>query len=964
MATLHLVCHTHWDREWYLPFQLFRLKLVRLLDGLLELLAADPAYRYYMLDGQTVVLDDYLALRPEREEEIRAHVRSGRLLIGPWHILPDEFLVSPEATVRNLLEGARTAGRFGHRMDVGYIPDPFGHIGQMPQVLRGFGIAVAALRRGLADEPCELSWQAPDGSRVFLAYLRDGYDNVAFFPLLAPGDLEPFRQGIRQKRDSLLPHTATGQVLLMYGTDHMEPQPLTTAALAHCQGRLDGDTMVLSTLPACIEALQADLRRRGAAVPTVAGELRDSRRHHLLPGVLSARMWIKQRNHACETLLERWAEPFGAWAGLGAQHAAPLRQAWRLLMECHPHDSICGCSVDAVHEEMRARFAQVEQIGEELAGQSLAAIAAQVDTRPPQGLDGWVQPVVVFNPLPTPRRDVVRAVLEVPPGAADLVVVDEAGRALPCGTVAVESPELDYRRLDRAGLLALLGSVQDGRSSGRAVVGLETRREGDTLHIEVAMAESLPPDGAALAQALPGLLAAAQDPALQCFTVRASTRSATVEFVAPEVPGCGYRTVWVRQAAGPALPGSADSIENEYLRVSASPADGTLTVTDRRSGAVFSGLNRFVDGGDCGDEYNYCPPDRDLLVEAVPGAVAIRVGQGGAGRHIEVTCTLAVPAALTADRRGRGAETVPLAIRTVATLWPGVPRVDIATEVDNPARDHRLRAHFPVPWATSAADHDGHFQVVRRPVGLPPGDETWGEQPRPEVPQRAFTDVSDGERGLLLANRGLPEVAVLGTEDGSEIALTLLRCVGWLSRGDLANRRGHAGPALPTPGAQEIGRHRFAYAVIPHRGGWEEAFPEAYAFDVPLRALAEAAHAGPRPAAGTLLRVEPAGFVLSAVKAAADGGGLVVRGYNVTGEPLQVTVAPARRYARAARVRLDEQEEEALPLAADGSVALPARGHEIVTVGFYDWRLTIGDWRLAIDDWRLAIDDWRLAIDD
>jgi mannosylglycerate hydrolase len=165
MRTLHLVSHTHWDREWYLTFQQFRLKLVQILDSLLDLLESDPDYKHFMLDGQTIVLEDYLEMRPERVSQIRQHVKSGRLLIGPWYVLPDEFLVSPEAILRNLLEGRRTARDYGGGMPVGYIPDPFGHIGQMPQILCGFGLDSACLQRGLADEPLECWWQAPDGSR-------------------------------------------------------------------------------------------------------------------------------------------------------------------------------------------------------------------------------------------------------------------------------------------------------------------------------------------------------------------------------------------------------------------------------------------------------------------------------------------------------------------------------------------------------------------------------------------------------------------------------------------------------------------------------------------------------------------------------------------------------------------------------------------------------------------------------
>jgi len=958
MPTLHLISHTHWDREWYLPFQEFRLKLVRLMDRLLDLLAADPNFRYFMLDGQTIVLDDYLAVRPEREEEIRAHVQAGRLLIGPWHVLPDEFLVGPEATVRNLLQGKRTAARFGPRMDVGYIPDPFGHVGQMPQILRGFGLETAALRRGLADEPCELRWQAPDGSAVFLAYLRDGYDNAYPYPLSRPEDVEPFLAGVRKLRDSLLPHTAAGHLLLMHGTDHMEAQPLTSAALAQAAGRLDGDTLVHSTLPAYLFAVQKALR--GTEVPTVSGELRSPKRHHLLPGVLSARMWIKQRNHACETLLERWAEPFGVWADLTpceGPSQGVLRHAWRLLLECHPHDSICGCSVDQVHDEMRARFDQVEQMGEALVRQSLGAIAAAVETLPAprspapahenreEGRAAWSRALVVFNPLGHTRTDAVELLLEVPPGVDAVEIVDAAGRPLPGGAVEFLEPKVDYRPLDRAGLAALLEQVQGGRAYGGAIVGLELRRVGADLFLKVTLSETGAPDLPALAPGLARAREAAADPTLEHVELWAYSRFAAVHFVAPDVPGQGYRTFWARAvAAGPPShprQPSADAagrieaeggIANEFFSLAAAP-DGTLTLADRRTGAVFAGLNRFVDGGDCGDEYNYAPPAADTLVTARP--IAIGRGYDGAGAYLQVELELALPAGLSDDRRRRGAETVPCPIRTTARLCPGVPRVDITTEVDNRAADHRLRAHFPVPFAVPAADYDGHFQVVRRPTARPAYDATWVEDPRPEVPQRAFCDCADGQVGLLLANRGLPEVAVLpAAGGGSEIALTLLRCVGWLSRADFCTRRGHAGPPSATPGAQEQGRHRFAYALIPHAGDWTAAYPDAYAFDVPLRVVDAPLHAGPLPAAAAFLRVEPAAFLLSAVKPAEEGCGVVVRGYNVTGAPLRVTLAPRQRFARAARVRLDEEEEGPLSMAPDGSVTLDVGAYEIATVRF------------------------------
>jgi alpha-mannosidase len=216
-----IVSHTHWDREWYQPFQVFRFHLVELIDCLLDLLDSDPAYYSFLLDGQTILLEDYLAIRPEREPDLRRHVAHGRLMIGPWYILPDEFLVSPEATVRNLMLGAKVCARFGTRMPVGYTPDPFGHISQLPQILAGCGIEAAALQRGLSDEPTELWWEAPDGTRLLTIYFRTGYGNLAW----APTTPDAFTHAVERQIDQLAPHAHTPFLLLMNGTDHMLPQP-------------------------------------------------------------------------------------------------------------------------------------------------------------------------------------------------------------------------------------------------------------------------------------------------------------------------------------------------------------------------------------------------------------------------------------------------------------------------------------------------------------------------------------------------------------------------------------------------------------------------------------------------------------------------------------------------------------------------------------------------------------------
>ncbi|HET8646676.1 MAG TPA: alpha-mannosidase, partial [Vicinamibacteria bacterium] len=265
---VHVVAHTHWDREWYLTHEQFRLRLVDLCDRVLDLLEADPAFTFH-LDGQTVVLEDYLEIRPQQEERLRRHVASGRLLVGPWYVMPDQFLVSGEALVRNLARGHRVAARFGSAMPAGYIPDPFGHVAQMPQILRGFGLDSAILWRGFAGPRAEYAWEAPDGSRVLLLHLpEDGYCNALWLPLVPPEEM-PGRAAEVLAREA--GRTAVGQVLLMAGVDHVEPHPR-LADLLRWLSRQPGVSAGLSTLPAYVSAVHA-AAGNGTELEIVRGEL-------------------------------------------------------------------------------------------------------------------------------------------------------------------------------------------------------------------------------------------------------------------------------------------------------------------------------------------------------------------------------------------------------------------------------------------------------------------------------------------------------------------------------------------------------------------------------------------------------------------------------------------------------------------------------------------------------------------
>ena len=391
-----IVPHTHWDREWYERFGSFRAKLVPMVGSLLDLLERDPAFRSFTFDGQTIALEDHLVVRPADRPRIAALVAADRLLIGPWYVLADLILVSGESTIRNLQEGLRVSASFGRAMRVAYVADPFGHPAQLPQVLRGFGFTAYVFARGVGDEGEELGsefrWEAPSGDRVLASHQVAHYSNAV--GLVGEGDESPpalarrVRRALPKILDRTTPYAASPALLFMVGDDHTVPyQRLPEAALA------------IERAAPRIGAQVASLEEFVAALPEprgiFAGEMVAGKYRPILRGVNATRVWIKQENAACERLLVERCEPLDALAGGVA--TARLRDLWRTLLENHPHDSICGCSVDAVHDlDMRPRFAAVRAGG--------AAIVAELE----QTLRPGTTPVV-WNTLPW-ERDAVALV--------------------------------------------------------------------------------------------------------------------------------------------------------------------------------------------------------------------------------------------------------------------------------------------------------------------------------------------------------------------------------------------------------------------------------------------------------------------------------------------------------------------------------------------------------------------------
>jgi hypothetical protein len=928
--------HTHWDREWWTTRRDFSVRLADLIDRLLDILDADEDFTTFVLDGQTVVLEDYLELRPDQRDRLVSRIREGRIHVGPWYVLADTLIPGGESAIRNLWLGRRVCRALEVPVTaVGYLPDQFGHAGQLPQILRGFGITGAVVWRGFgapppgqgtdpnaaelltdpppADRPyyprvhargrfpdemqAEFWWEAPDGSRVVAVYLAHEY-YVSHAPddaLADPEAWERWRAKMGGIVDYLLPYATADRMLVPYGGDHLPVDPRLPRLLERLNTESDGRRFTQGSLAGYLDDVRGDPDRVSVVWH---GEGRAfGRKAHLLPGVTSTRMPLKQLNREAEVTLERHAEPMQAlsWMLGGPYEASSLWAAWRLVVQNQPHDSITGCSIDEVHRQNVARYEEAIDLGRFLALRGGERIASRVRT---DGVPDDGRAFLVVNPLGFARTDAARLLvdpsLEVTPGTWSLH--DDAGREL-----AFQASAVTERRT-----------------------------------------------------ALPN---------------RAWTE---VAFVAADVPSLGYRRYHLaRRADGASRPWALDHtilgivardkgaalagdlavgparLENEHLVVEVDPRDGSLTVTDRTTGERYAGLGTLEDGGDAGDEYNYSWPVGDVTLtsrDVLPSLRWIEVGPARA--TLRVTWRWGLPRSLTDDRRSRSAELVEIELHADVTLHAGVRRVDLRVHGDNRARDHRLRILFPLGSAVDSSKAESAFSVVERPVAVDELERGSAEPAVPEFPQQAFTSVDAGGRGLTIANRGLPEASVLDDGEGT-IAVTLLRCVGYLSRGDLLTRIEGAGPLMPTPDAQLQGPFSAELSIIPHGGSWADAAAHraAHAFNARLAAIElpggrpltdpwrrePDVQGDPLPPAASLLEVDGA-LEVTAVKRAEDRDEVVVRMLNESDQPARARLRTMRAAVVARRLSIDEEPLGVLDVVG-GWVDLELGAWEIGTVG-------------------------------
>lgn len=844
---LHIIPHSHWDREWYLPFEKHRVRLVELFDALIETMEKDPDYTYYHMDGQYVVIDDYLEIKPHIRDRLMKLIRDGRIHVGPWYVLQDEYLTSGEANVRNMLYGLRLCRAIGAApVETGYFPDSFGNISQAPQIVRGFGFDNAIFGRGINDvgsdnqiikqsgmTTSELIWRGADGSEVIAVLFANWYHNA----MELPTEEEALRNRLTHIVASTSRFALTPHLLGMNGCDHQPVQTDLQTAIKLANKVQDEVEVKQSNFKDYVDAI----RPYKDTFPVYEGEMNGQLATGSFPliSTSSSHVDIKQKNQATQHLLERITEPVSLISMLngGEYKQDLLLYAWKKLMQNHPHDSICSCSCDEIYEEMKTRFAKAAACGEELRDRALDHLVATVKT---DGIDGDAA-IVVLSLEPNKSVLTVKANvdLDLTDDTPAIAIFDENGREIPAKTRYIHNQFTYTLPKDR----------------------FRQPRYVNRFEVEMQV----------------------------------------------ESHGIGYRTFTVKKQAPTvktAVSYTDTSMENEFLAVKLNE-NGTVDVTDKRSGRTYAGQNLFEDTRDVGDLYNYWQAKGDVAVTTANAKAEISLHEI---TPWSVTFKATVPMAIDAD------------ITTYVTLSDKIARVDFKTVVVNRMENHRLRALFTSDMDTKYSLADGQFDILRRDIQP---SEIW-KNPCNTHRCQAFAGLESDTTadGLMIANRGLHEYEIL--RDGrNTLAVTLLRAVGEI--GDWG--------VFPTPLGQKKGTWTLEYSMIPYTtDNRAEGYREGYTFSYPaVLAVGTPKHEGTLPAAAEYVRFDSEFIRMTAFKKAEERDTAILRFYNTQNETVTLTAEISPAFKSAKLTNLDEAVQSDLTLA-DGKLVMEIPPKKIVTV--------------------------------
>jgi mannosylglycerate hydrolase len=826
--TLYVISHTHWDREWYQTFEGYRKRLVYMMDELIDHMEKDDGYKYFHMDGQTVVLEDYLEIRPENEQRLRDLIKSGRLIIGPWYVMPDEFLVSGESLVRNLQLGFEISAEYDTEpMKNGYVVDIFGHNSQFPQTLNGFGINSAVLYRGIGDYPRDtFIWKAVDGSSVLCCKLdrERSYSNF-YFAVRWPFDVKGYEEKelvirMRELLEFSKGLAVTKNLLMMDGVDHMEIEP----KLEEIIGILNKNMPDIEIKHARLEDYVQAQIDSGAQFDEITGELynvaKQGVNNQVLKNVLSSMVHLKQMNNECEMLLTKWAEPFRAAAGyIKPQNTEGFfRKAWKYLLLNHPHDSICGCSITRVHQDNEYRYDQVKDISAEIIDMELNDITASIDTSSGKGRYG----LVLFNAGQNAYNGVIEAELRFPAGSqGNFTIYDIDGNTVPNQVLDVKKDHLkvetSFRRLPQF-----------------------LRRD----HYRVAFMCSIPPIGY-------------------------STYSYDEQrSIGPSFGDYAYKEFYAPHRYTGSMQTGYQTWENEFLKVFVNN-NGTLDVIQKETEKEYRNLLVFEDMTDIGDGWCYRSPVKNPKYMSIDGKCDFTVEyDGGMSVQWKFVYYMDLPAAIREDKLERSNEKKQFAIETTVTMRKDSRLLDFKTVIENNITDHRVRVLFPNYMDTDRFYTSTPFFLQKRSIKKNDTSD-YLEIDTGVYPDQGLVMLKDDKDMFALYNRGLYEVEI--KEDASHTAaLTLFR--------SFASEVGR------NKGEMSFMKRKmtFEYALefSPASNDTGDTLVSAEAWRMGTMYRYTGSHGGSLPDKGSFLRIDIPGAILSSFRHKDDMD--IVRIYNCT----------------------------------------------------------------------------------
>jgi len=942
---------THWDREWRFTAEQSLLRLAELVDELMDVLEANASYRCFLLDGGTVVLEDYLAVRPGQEGRLRALFEAGRIQTVMWYTLPEMNTVAPEALIRNLLLGKRRAEAFGGAIKTGYTATSYGQLSQLAQLYAGFGMTTAMSYRGTNKhqvEPiCKL--ESPDGTQIYHIRCFDEVTrtNWFFYPhyLLVlgkqprdlstrweagewpvhmadealyetavqlkregmdfNGDTEAIRQAVRMLLHQAGPQAIGEHVLALDMEDNAVPY-VQLPALIEAINEGQSDCVVRqSSLDEYVAACLASVEEEALSV--VKGEMRhtvvEAGFNALLGATHSSRVDLKLMNDLAERELIGVAEPLSAMsASLGGSYEGVLlERAWLYLLKNHAHDSICGAAISEAHEDNPGRFRSVVSLARECSRKACEEIWGKIDTT--GAFKEGDLTLTFFNTLPVGRRGVESVVIDAPRPDFGAFKIE------PCTGVGPVVEGFDPDALLTFQYFDIID--EDGHKVPYTIL------ERETIDLEV---ERKLDSNAAVYDILRNRV-----------------------LLEVDVPAMGYRTYGVRPRKRAYVPeprpggergliGSTNGVlENEYVKVSIHP-NGTFDVLDKERGRMSRGQHYFCDDASTGNAHKHEGALRDFTVTSLGSQARLTLVENGPLRASwRIDLTMEVPDSAELSGRNRSQSSVVLPISTTVSLSKGSRLVRLKTTLDNRAKDHRLRVMFPTGIMTDYACADSAFDVVERSVLWDEvGDNM--ECYHPYKPMQRFVTVSDGPDGFSFMSKGLGEYEVLDDRQRT-LAVTLLRTTRAYMR---ANR------GLMTPAEYErnlgqhcLGRLDMEYAICLHSGGWRQGRVHVLAdgFRVPMRAIQGVAKAGALPATYSLFSLEPAEALgVSAFYWSEQAGGYVLRLWNVKKEQVQARIVFNVAVTSVEVIGLDERALEGTLTVEGGAVRLTVGGSRIVTL--------------------------------